>query len=296
MIVKNQEQLTEAVIETMQKTPDPRLREIMTLLAKHLHAFVKEAKLTEPEWQMGLEKLIAIGQASKGTHNEAVLMAGSLGLSQLVCLMNNSGDVDGETTANLLGPFWRAQSPPAENGSSLLRSDTPGPALFVNATVKDLDGKPVEGARVDVWHSSPVGLYEHQDPAQAEMNLRGTFSTDKDGRFWFKSVKPAGYPIPVDGVVGELLKAQKRQHYRPAHLHVLIHKDGYKTLVSQVYVNDDPLLEVDPQFGVTERLIGNFVRHDEPAADKDIDTPWYSLDYDFVIEPGEARLPRPPIE
>jgi catechol 1,2-dioxygenase len=128
------------------------------------------------------------------------------------------------------------------------------------------------------------------------MNLRGRLTTDEEGRFSFRSVKPAGYPIPTDGVVGRLLLAQGRHPYRPAHLHALIFKEGYKTLTSQVYASDDPNLETDAQFGVTRALIGNFVRHDEPcAADPSVVPPWYALDYAFTMEQGEARLPRPPI-
>jgi len=295
MIVKNQTQLTEAVITVMQRTEDPRLRELMTALVKHLHAFIKEVKLTEKEFQLAVEKIIAMGQQSNDAHNEVVLMAGSLGVSQLVCLMNNTDDLEDETTANLLGPFWRMGSPPTENGGSLVRSPTPGPAMFVHGLVRDQNGGAVAGARVDIWHSAPTGLYEQQDPNQAEMNLRGTFTTDADGRFWFRSIKPAGYPIPTDGVTGELLIAQKRQNYRPAHLHVLIQKQGFKTQVTQVYVNDDPLLDKDPQFGVTEKLIGNYVEHSEPGPEPDVKAPWYSLDYEFVLRPGESSLPRPPI-
>jgi catechol 1,2-dioxygenase len=218
-----------------------------------------------------------------------------LGVSSLVCLLNNGDKGQAETVANLLGPFWRLNSPRTENGGSLLRSPTPGPALFVNAEAVDGAGRPIAEAEVDVWHSSPVGLYENQDPEQAEMNLRGKFVTDDKGRFWFRTVKPAGYPIPVTGVVGKLLHAQDRQEYRPAHLHVLIYKPGYKTLISQVYVNNDPRLEIDPQFGVTRALIGNYIRHTDPAPSPGIEGEWYSLDYRFKMEAGEARLPKPPI-
>ena len=177
-----------------------------------------------------------------------------------------------------------------------MRSPTPGPALFVNAAFKDGKGNPVAGAEVDVWQSSPEGYYENQDPVQADMNLRGKFTTDRNGHIGFRSVKPAGYPIPVDGPVGELLRAQGRHNMRPAHLHVLATKDGFKTLVSQVYVPDDPHIETDVQFGVTRHLIGDYVRHDgEPAPAPDVEGPWYSLDYTFTMEPGRTRLPRPPI-
>jgi hydroxyquinol 1,2-dioxygenase len=187
-------------------------------------------------------------------------------------------------------------SPPTENGGSLVRSPTPGPAIFVNAYVKDQNGKPIEGAEVDVWHSSPEGFYEQQDPKQADMNLRGKFTTDKDGHFWFRSVKPAGYPIPINGPVGDLVRVGKRHNFRPAHLHFLIFKDGYKTLISQVYSNDDDKLETDVQFGVTKALIANYVRHDGNAPAPDVTGEWYSLDQAFVMEPGKARLPKPPIQ
>jgi catechol 1,2-dioxygenase len=163
--------------------------------------------------------------------------------------------------------------------------------------VREREGRPIAGAEIDIWHSSPVGLYENQDPDQAEMNLRGKFTADPDGRIWFRSVKPAGYPIPTDGVVGRLLKVQNRHPYRPAHIHALVFKEGYKTLTSQVYADDDPNLEADVQFGVTRALVGKFGRHDEPhPSEPDVEAPWYSLDYTFVMEPGEARLPRPPIK
>lgn len=295
MIVENHRHLTEVVLAEMEKTPDQRLREIMVALAAHLHQFVRDVKLTEPEFQAALAIINRIGQASSDSHNEAAVMAGSLGVSQLVCLLNNGGNGEAETTANLLGPFWRMHVPRVENGGTLLRSPTPGPTLFVRGCVLDGDKRPVAGADVDVWHSSPVGLYEQQDPEQAEMNLRGMLTTDAQGRFWFRTVKPAGYPLPVEGPVGDLLRAQKRQHYRPAHMHFMIVKPGFKTLISQVYVDDDPLLDKDPQFGVTRALVGNYVRHDEQPPEEGVEAPWYTLDFGFEIEPGESRLPRPPI-
>src|SRR5262249_50838183 len=160
---------------------------------------------------------------------------------------------------------------------------TPGPGLKVDVRVEDGDGRPVEGAEVDVWHSSPEGLYENQDAAQAEMNLRGRFRTDADGRFDFRSAKPAGYPIPIDGPVGELVKATRRHNFRPAHLHFMIYKPGFKTLISQIYVPDDEHLDSDVQFGVTRALIGDYVRHDEAAAELGFAAPWYSLDQRFVL-------------
>src|SRR5262245_52026060 len=297
MIIEGPDQVTEAVLSEIARAPNPRFREIMTALVKHLHAFVREAKLTEEEFHQACAYVNAIGQSSNSFHNEAVLASGSLGVSTLVCLLNNGNHGATETTANLLGPFWRTDSPRTESGGSIVRSPTPGPELFCNIEVKDRDGKPVTDAEVDVWQSSTEGLYENQDPTQADMNLRGKFMTDKDGRFSFRSIKPAGYPIPITGPVGELIKAQGRHNMRPAHLHFLIYKQGYKTHISQVYLPDDPNIETDVQFGVTRRLLGNYGRHEnEKPPAPGVKDPWFSLDYTFIMEPGVAKLPRAPIQ
>ena len=256
MIIEGPDQVTGAVLSEIARAPNPRFREVMSALVKHLHAFVREAKLTEEEFHQACAYVNAIGQSSNSFHNEAVLASGSLGVSTLVCLLNNGNNGATETTANLLGPFWRLDSPRTESGGSIVRSPTPGPELFCNIQVNDRDGKPVADAEVDVWQSSTEGLYENQDPTQADMNLRGKFTTDKNGQFSFRSIKPAGYPIPITGPVGDLIKAQGRHNMRPAHLHFLIYKPGYKTHISQVYLPDDPNIETDVQFGVTRRLLG----------------------------------------
>jgi protocatechuate 3,4-dioxygenase beta subunit len=296
MIINRQDDVTDVVVDAFKNTPNPRVREILTALVKHLHAFARDVHLTEEEFEQAVQYVVRLGQKTTDTHNEAVLMSGSLGFSTLICLLNNGNNGQTETTANLLGPFWRMNSPRTENGGSIVRSPTPGPALFVNCILRDREGRPIEGAEVDVWHSSPEGFYEQQDPKQAPMNLRGKFTTDAQGRFGFRSVKPAGYPIPIDGPVGDLVRATGRHHYRPAHLHFLIFKPGFKTLISQIYVNDDDKLETDVQFGVTRALIGDFVRHDGRAPAPGVTGEWYSLDQLFVMEPGKSRLPKPPIQ
>ena len=195
-----------------------------------------------------------------------------------------------------MGPFWRQDSPRVAQGGSIVRGPTAGTPIFVNAWVRDAQGHAVSGADVDVWHTSADGYYENQDPAQADMNLRGRFTTDGAGHIAFRSVKPSGYPIPLSGPVGALLRAQGRHNMRPAHIHFMINKPGFKTQFSQVYSSDDPYLHTDVQFAVTRALIGQYVLHDgERAPDADVQGPWYSLDYSFVIEPGENRLPPPPI-
>ena len=296
-MIERQQDVTVAATSVMERTSDPRLREIMVSLVKHLHGFVRDVRLTEAEFREAAAIVGELGKLSTDTHNEVILIAGSLGVSSLVCLLNNGDQGNTETAQSLLGPFWRLHSPRVENGGSIVRSATSGPALFVNARVVDPAGDPVAGAEVDVWHASPVGLYENQDPEQADMNLRGKFITDTNGCFSFRSVMMIGYPIPTDGVVGRMLRAQDRHPYRPAHLHALIFKPGFKVLISQVYDPADPHIDNDVQFGVTRALIGDFVRHDEAhPTERDVGSPWYSLDHVYRMEAGEAVLPRPPIK
>src|SRR5712691_11695199 len=190
MIINKQEDVTKAVLAEIARAPDPRFREVMSAFVRHLHAFAREVRLTEAEFQRACAYVVALGQRTTESHNEAVLMSGSLGFSTLICLLNNGDNGQTETTANLLGPFWRLESPRTESGASIVRSPTPGPALFVDCWVKDQNDRPIAGAEVDIWHSSPEGFYEQQDPKQAAMNLRGKFTTDAQGRFSFRSVKP----------------------------------------------------------------------------------------------------------
>jgi protocatechuate 3,4-dioxygenase beta subunit len=295
-IVEDEASVTDKVLAAMRGTASPRLREVMAALVRHLHAFAREVRLTEEEFETGIDFLNRIGQATHDAHNEGILFSDAVGLSTLVCLLNNGRNGATETASALLGPFWRMNSPRTENGGSIVRSETPGPALFVSCRVCDPRGKPLEGVEVDVWQASPVGLYENQDERQCDMNLRGKFTTDSEGRFWFRSVKPAGYPVPTHGPVGDLLRAQGRHPYRPAHLHFLAFKSAYKTLITQTFVDDDEHLESDVVFGVTRHLIGDFRRGEGTPPSPDVKGPWYRLDYEFVMEPGEAKLPKPPIK
>jgi len=281
----------------MAQADNERLREIAASFVRHMHAFAREVILTEAEYDIGIDFLNRIGKATHDSHNEGILFADAIGFSTLVCLLNNGKSGATETAAALLGPFWRANSPRTENGGSIVRSPTPGPELFVACEIVDAAGKPLANVEVDVWQSSPVGLYENQDDTQADMNLRGKFTTDAAGRFSFRSVKPAGYPVPTDGPVGEMLRAQNRHPYRPAHIHFLGFKPGHKTLITQVFVDDDEHLESDVVFGVTRALVGDYRRQDHgvpPAAG--VHAPWYTLNYRFVMQTGEAILPKPPIK
>jgi len=259
LVIDGEASVTAAVLQAMQGE-DARLKDVTASFVRHMHAFARDVCLTEEEFEHGVEFLNRIGQATNDTHNEGILFSDAIGFSTLVCLLNNGQDGATETASALLGPFWRTNSPPTASGGSIVRSDTPGPALFTQCRITDQDRRPIQGVVVDVWQAFPVGMYENQDETQADMNLRGQFTTDGDGRFGFRSVRPAGYPVPTDGPVGDLLRAQGRHPYRPAHLHFLAHKPGFKTLITQIFVDDDEHLETDVVFGVTRHLIGDYRR------------------------------------
>lgn len=284
-VVTSPDAVTEVVLRAMSRTADPRLREIMASLVRHLHDFVREAKPTEEEFERGVDFLVRIGQASGPEKNEGILLSDLLGVSTLVMMLNNPTG-RGETDSALLGPFWRGNAPVRAPGESIALDRGGGESLAVDGVVRDVSGRAVEGAIVDVWQASPVGLYENQDPDQPDHNLRGRFQTDAQGRFHFQTVRPKGYPVPVDGPCGELLHAQDRHPYRPAHIHFMISREGYKTLITQVFDNADDTIESDVVFGVTPALSGNFERRGDGAL---------HLHYDFVLRPGARRIPRPPL-
>ncbi|CAN5342174.1 dioxygenase [soil metagenome] len=296
MIISRQQDVTEAVLDAMSGASNPRLREVMNSFVRHLHEFARGVRLTETEFEFAVDFLNRIGQATSDSHNEGVLFSDAVGLSTLVCLLNNGQDGATETAAALLGPFWRSNAPRTENGASIVRSPTSGPPLFVDCRIRDSSGAALPGVSVDVWQASPTGMYENQDDSQADMNLRGVFQTDADGRFAFRSVKPAGYPVPTHGPTGELLAAQRRHPFRPAHLHVLAHKRGFKTLITQIFVDDDEHLESDVVFGVTRALVGDFRNGVGTPPAPDVTGEWFTLRYTFVMEPGESVLPHPPIK
>lgn len=291
MFIVSESDVTNAVLERVGRFADERHREIMTALVKHLHEFVREVNLTEEEFRQATRLINEIGHLTTDSHNEAVLMAGTLGISTLVCLLNNVGEPESETAQNLLGPFWRQGAPETENGGSIVRSETAGDPLIVDISLIDKGGLPIQGATVDIWHAAPNGRYENEDDAQAEMNLRGRFTSDNAGRVSLRTVRFSGYPIPTHGVVGRMLAALGQHPYRPAHLHVLAFKPGYKTLITQLYDSTDKYLESDVQFGVTRGTIGTLVEH----RDGRLPGVSYSLETTLVMTDGEAMWPDAPI-
>lgn len=285
-IVRGSASVTEVAQQAMSRTPDARLREVMQSLVRHLHDFIREVHPTEEEFERGLDFVRRLGEASGPEKNEVILLSDLLGISTLVVMLEKERRGGVGTDPALLGPFWRARSPRCDPGDSIARDARGGEPLEVRGRVVDVDGKPIAGASVDVWQASPVGLYENQDPEQPDHNLRGLFETDAEGRYHFRTVRPAGYPVPTDGPCGELLRAQDRHPWRPAHIHFMISREGYATLVTQVFDNSDDAIESDVVFGVTPVLAGRYER----AADGTL-----RLEYDFVLRRGERRIPAPPI-
>ena len=285
-LITSPESILNITLAAMQDTEDQRLKTLICSLTQHLHQFVLENQLTELEFEKALQFIVGIGQATGKNTNEVVLAADILGVSSLVSTINNL-DLDGGSYAALLGPFWRKNAPLCSWGDNISRSDLGGQAMEVRGRILDESKKPIPSATVDVWQSSPVGFYENQDEHQADMNLRGRFETNENGEFFFKTVRPSGYPVPTNGPCGDLLRAQKRHPNRPAHIHFMISKPGYKVLITQVFDSTDENLESDPVFGVSQQLVGEYVTDDVTGVCK--------LSHSFVLQAGEMVFPAPPI-
>jgi catechol 1,2-dioxygenase len=282
------ESLLPIVLKAMDKTTDPRFKQVITSLTTYLHKFVIENKITEEEWQRAVQFMVGIGQETCAEKNEVILASDLLGISTLVTLINNPNG-SGDSDAALLGPFWRANAPICQPGDNISRTKLEGVTLEVKGVVYGHDKKPVPNATVDVWQASPKGFYENQDKEQDDMNLRGRFKTNAAGEYFFRTVTPAGYPIPTDGPCGEIVRAQLRHPYRPAHLHFMVSDKNHKVLITQIFPEGTPYLDSDVVFGVTEALIGKL---DETSRDgKEV----HLLTHNFHLLEGEPVFPHPPI-
>jgi hydroxyquinol 1,2-dioxygenase len=250
--------ITDEVIDRFQGTPDQRLKVIMEAVVRHTHALVKETRLTEAEWNFAIEFLTRTGQICTDRRQEFILLSDTLGVSMLVDSINNAVP-QGATPSTVLGPFFLQDAPRAENGSVIDSGDMHGgEPLYAEATFTDLDGNPIVGARVDVWHSDEDGNYDIQYGPQAPLNRRARFLTGDDGRVTFWTTLPAAYPIPYDGPVGQMLAATDRHPWRPAHLHYRIDAPGFQRLTTHIFVNGDKYLESDAVFGVKASLVHDF--------------------------------------
>lgn len=267
---------------------DPRLREVIAIMVRHLHAAVKEAQLTSEEWNAAIQFLTETGQICSDWRQEFILLSDVLGVSMLVDSINHQRPA-GSTENTVLGPFYLPDAPRYPNGANICL-DGKGEDLAVSGRVLGIDGIPVAGATVDVWATNDDGFYDvQQKGVQPDFNLRGVFETDVEGRYWFRSVKPRYYPIPDDGPVGKLLAQLDRPVNRPAHLHFIVSAPGYDTVVTHIFSPDCPYLRGDAVFGVKRGLIADFVRTDSPdlAAELGFANPYWAVNWDFVLVPKE---------
>ena len=261
MSAADQEQgLTDEVLGRLAATPDPRMREIMTSLVRHLHEFAREVRLTEAEWFAGVQFLTATGKISDDVRQEFILLSDTLGLSMQVDLINHGHDDPIITESTVLGPFYAGGSPNREFGASMVEYDDGGEAAIYRGTVRDEQGNPLAGAMLDVWQNAATGFYAVQVPGeQPTTNLRGKYVTDDLGRFEIRTVRPVPYPVPADGPVGKLLRDTGRHEWRAAHIHVKASNKGYLSLTTHVFDRASKYLDSDTVFGVKESLIRDFV-------------------------------------
>ena len=253
-------ELTEDVIGRMTGA-SPRLRAVMTLLIRHLHAFVRESGLTQDEWRSGIDFLTRTGQMCSDSRQEFILLSDILGVSMLVDAVANHAE-DGVSESTVLGPFYAGPQRELDNGASILLREEDGEPLLMKGRVSDADGKPVAGAQVEVWQTATNQLYDVQDENQPHGHLRATFRTDAHGSYKFRTILPVSYPIPDDGPAGQLLRALGRHPFRPAHVHFMISAPSYRKLVTHLFLAGDKYLESDAVFGVKPSLVVQPVRRD----------------------------------
>lgn len=280
----------EVVTARMGPEIDPRLREVMTVVVKHLHEAVKEVQLTTEEWMRAIEFLTKVGQISTEWRQEFILLSDVLGVSMLVDAINHHRP-EGATENTVLGPFYVSGAPQYENGANICL-DGKGPPLVVRGRVVDTEGKPVVGATLDVWAANEDGFYDVQQTGiQPQHNLRGLFHTDDKGEFWFRTAKPRYYPIPDDGPVGQLLEALGRHPNRAAHLHFIVQAPGFQRVVTHIFTPDCQYLTSDAVFGVKESLVADFKEVDdvEQAKALDLANPFWAVDWEFVLTPQDEH-------
>jgi hydroxyquinol 1,2-dioxygenase len=276
-----------AVIESFAKTPDPRLRELLDSLVRHLHAFVRDTEPTIAEWEQAIEFLTATGQKCDDERQEFILLSDVLGVSMLVETINNR--TGGATESTVLGPFHVVKSPRRELGETIDFVGTGTPCV-VRGRVLSADGTPLPGAELDVWQANEQGFYDVQQPdVQPRANGRGLFTAGADGAFWFRTIVPIFYPIPTDGPVGTLLNATKRHPYRPAHIHFIVTASGHRALTTHIFVAGSEYIDGDAVFAVKKSLIKDFVSVDDPAqaAEYGLTGPFSLATFDIVLDPAE---------
>lgn len=277
----SEEHSVDVVNARMGENTNPRLKEVMANLVKHLHAFAKEIELRQEEWDIAIDFLTKTGQICSAERQEFILLSDVLGLSMLTDAINNRRP-SGATENTVFGPFHVANAPIREMGDSI-SLDGKGESCLFEGRVIDIHGEPIAGACVDVWSDNADGFYDVQKPDEIpKWNNRGRFTTGSDGKYSFIGIKPVSYPIPDDGPVGQMLGKIGRHPFRPAHVHFMVTAPNHNTIVTHTFVAEDQYLSDDTVFGVKETLIAPFehIRGD---------TEWRSP-FDFVMVPTDGEF------
>src|SRR5690349_6261777 len=284
----NEDNLTSAVVARLKETKDKRLREIMTAAVKHLHAFAKDVQLTEEEWFEGIKFLTAVGQKCDDKRQEFILLSDVLGLSMMTVAINHKTD-PGATEATVLGPFFAHGAKEFGYGGDLREGATmKGEDVWVSGRVTSVDGKPIPGAVLDIWQAKADGIYDLQ--TEGEFELRGRVKANAKGEYAFKSYKPKFYSIPMDGPVGDLVRAVGNNHMRPAHMHAIVSAPGYQQVITHVFVEGDPYLDGDAVFAVKNSLVAKYEKLAAAEARKLglAEKGSLRLDFDFKLSPDRA--------
>ncbi len=255
--------VTDEALSQMAGTDNPRLKQIGDAAVRHLHAFAREVDLTPEEWLLGIQFMTTVGQACTPLRQEFILLSDVLGLSAVVNALHDKKARELGSQSSLLGPFFREGAPVLPLGSQIVEQPT-APEIVVYGKVTSNDGAPIPNALIQVWQTSERGLYDMQERHGEAMDMRGNFATDADGNYHFRTVRPLGYSIPMDGPVGDMVQRQNRHGMRPSHIHALVGADGYRELVTALYFGDDPNIDSDTVFGVSQSLVVD--AHDDPAS------------------------------
>jgi hydroxyquinol 1,2-dioxygenase len=285
----DEKNITDAVLARFAGAATPRVRAVSEALVRHLHAFIREVEPSFEEWEAGVNFLTEVGKKCSATRQEFILLSDTLGASMLVDAINHRLPA-GATETTVLGPFFVRDAPAMPLGADI-SPGKPGEALFIEGIVAAADGKPLAGATIEVWHSDKDGYYDVQQyEAGGEVTMRARFVADQRGRFDLWTIVPSFYPIPDDGPVGDMLRAQGRHPYRPAHVHFMISAPGYETLVTHVFIDGDKYLDSDVVFGVKDSLVHRLERRDAgtEAGGRLVDRPYAVMKYDFALAPRRA--------
>ncbi len=281
----NEDTLTDAVVARLKKTKNPRLREVMQSAVKHLHAFAREVNLTEEEWFEGIKFLTAVGQKCDDKRQEFILLSDILGLSMMLVAVNHKG-APGATEATVLGPFFAHGAKEYGYGADLRQgASQKGDDVWVSGRILSVDGKPIPNAVLDIWQAKADGIYDLQ--SGGEFELRGRVKANEKGEYAFASYKPKFYSVPMDGPVGELIRATTNDHMRPAHMHAIVSAPGYEQVITHVFVEGDPHLDGDAVYAVKDSLVGKYRKVDDAAEARKLGlpNPFLKLTWDFRLSP-----------